>query len=199
MERETAEDQGAPLGVVVLSGPPCSGKSSVSRILAADSLRALARSVHIEVDALFALLLPESDRGGEDRMLAYDAAHALARMIVERGRLVVLECTYARQEQRASLLRALFDTEAAPLWVVEFFVSPEDAVERFRGREEATDLDELAVRERAESFPYFDSALRLPSAASAPNELARHLTDWLRGHPVPVSRDAWASAGRGWD
>jgi hypothetical protein len=31
-------------------------------------------------------------------MLAYDAAHLLARMLFERGRTPVLECTYSRRE-----------------------------------------------------------------------------------------------------
>ncbi len=51
-------------------------------------------------------------------MLAYDAAHVLGRLLVERGVTTVLECTYARREQRVSLLEALADKPAAPLWVV---------------------------------------------------------------------------------
>ncbi len=76
------------------------------------------RWVHLEVDALFALLTPRSDRNRDDRMLAYDAAHALARLLLKRGRTPLLECTYSRREQRASLLRELAD-QPAPLWVVE--------------------------------------------------------------------------------
>ena len=37
-------------------------------------------------------------------MLAHDVAHALARLLLERGRIRMLECTYARIEQRASLV-----------------------------------------------------------------------------------------------
>lgn len=83
-------------GVLVLSGPPCSGKSSVGRLLAADPSSLGARRIHIEVDSIFSLLLSGSDRSKDDRMLAYDAAHLLARMLLTRGRTVVLECTYAR-------------------------------------------------------------------------------------------------------
>jgi len=61
-------------GVLVLAGPPCAGKSSVAKVLATDSAR--SRRVLIEVDSLFSLLLPDSDRNRHDRMLAYDAAHA---------------------------------------------------------------------------------------------------------------------------
>ncbi len=186
-------------GVLVLSGPPCSGKSSVGRVLATDSSSSRHRRIHIEVDSLFALLLPESDRSRDDRMLAYDAAHLLARMLLERGKTVVLECTYARLEQRVSLVEALTDMPEAPLWVVEFFISPGDAVQRFGQRNEATDLDEGLVRERAEGFPYFDQALRLVSSVAAPEALAQDVTAWLRHQPQSVQRDLWAEAGRGRD
>jgi hypothetical protein len=46
-------------------------------------------------------------------------------MHIEVGVTTVLECTYARREQRLSLLEALLDVPAAPLWVVEFFISPD--------------------------------------------------------------------------
>lgn len=181
-------------GVLVLSGPPCSGKSSVGRLLATDP-----PSIHIEVDSLFSLLLPDSDRSREDRMLAYDAAHLLARMCLDRGRTVVLECTYARREQRSSLLAALADVPEAPVRVVELFVSPDDAVQRFRQRRQATDLDEALVRERATAFPYFDQALRLTSSAAPPDVLARDVSEWLGQDPPSVQRRHWADAGRGWD
>jgi predicted kinase len=178
--------------VLVLSGPPCSGKSSVGRLLSSEAC-------HIEVDALFSFLLPESDRNRQDRLLAYDAAHSLARLLVERGRTVILECTYARREQRASLVEALAGLPEVPLWVVEFVISPDDAVARFRERDQATDLDEGMVRERAEGFPYSDQGLLLKSSASTPEVLAQEVTEWLRHQPQPVQRVAWAEAGRAWD
>jgi predicted kinase len=186
-------------GVLVLSGPPCSGKSSVGRLLASDLSSSRDRRAHIEIDTLFTFLFPESDRNRDDRMLAYDAAHLLARMLLKSGRTVVLECTYARLEQRVSLVDALSDVPEAPLWVVEFFISPDDAVTRFGQRDEATDLDERLVRERAEAFPYSDQAISLLSSASEPLDLAREITEWLRRQPQPVQRDVWANAGRGWD
>lgn len=184
-------------GVLVLAGPPCAGKSSVGKVLATDSSR--SRRIHIEVDSLFSLLLPESDRNRNDRMLAYDAAHVLARMLFERGQTPMLECTYSRLQQRASLLKAMADLPAAPLWIVEFFVSPEDAVQRFRRRHQATDLNEQLVHERAGTFPYSDQALRLVSSAAAPDDLAHQITTWLRHQPESIQRDLWAEAGTGWD
>ena len=175
-------------GVLVLTGPPCAGKSSVGRLLATDS-------VYVQIDALFDLLLPGSDRNRHDRMLAYDAAHAVARTVFERGMTPILECTYARHEQRASLLKAV---PAAQLWVVEFFVSPDDAVRRFRRRREGTDLDEELVREHAETFPYSDQALRLVSSTTTPAESADRITAWMRSQPGPVHADRWVEAGKDW-
>ncbi len=184
-------------GVLVVAGPPCAGKSSVARLLAQESWG--ADNLFIEVDALFSALLPQSDRNRSDRMLAYDAAHAVAGAAWERDRSPILECTYARLEQRASLVAALADIPQAPLWVVELVVTPDEAVERFRERVQATDLDERLVRERAEAFPYSGNALRIESAAAAPDELARQISTWWADQPSPVDQRAWAEAGIGWD
>lgn len=131
-------------------------------------------------------------------MLAYDAAHALARVLFERGQTPMLECTYSRLQQRVSLLTAIAEIPAAPVWVVEFVVSPDEAVHRFRHRHQATDLDEQLVRERAETFPYSDGALRLASSAAAPEELADQVETWLLRQPESIHRNQWAEAGKGW-
>jgi len=78
----------------------------------------------VEIDSLFSLLLPGSDRNRDDRMLGYDGAHLLARMLLDRGQMPVLECTYSRRQQRASLLQVFADTPETPLWVVEVAVPP---------------------------------------------------------------------------
>ena len=180
-------------GVLVFSGPPCSGKSSVAKALAADSSR--TSTVIIEIDDLFTVLFPKSDWNRTDRMLAYDASHEMARMLVERGRTVVVECTYSRRQQRASLVSAIASIPSAPLWVVEFAVPADHAVKRWHHR----NLTKQLVRKRNATFPYSDQTLRLDTSTAAPHELAQQINMWLAGHPTPVQRDVWAAGGNDWD
>lgn len=153
----------------------------------------------MEIDSLFSLLLPGSDRNRDDRMLGYDAAHLLARMLLNRGQTPVLECTYSRRQQRASLLQVIADTPDTPLWVVEVAVPPDDAVLRFQRRHQASDLHEQLVHDRARTFPYSDQALRLASETAAPDNLAQQITAWLRQQPEPIDRARWAESGKAWD
>ncbi|MGC4795625.1 AAA family ATPase [Micromonospora saelicesensis] len=165
--------------------PPCSGKTTAGSVLAAERSSPGHGRIHLEVDTLFDLLFPGSDRNRDDRLRAYDGTHLLARMFVDHGETVVLEFTYARRDQRASLLKALAGSSAS-LWVVEFFVTPQEAVSRFRERRQATDLDEALVRERADAFPYFDEALRVESSAGTPEDHAQSIITWLQQGPRPV-------------
>ncbi|TYL55252.1 ATP-binding protein [Nocardioides sp. BGMRC 2183] len=181
--------------VLVLAGPPCAGKSTLGRMLA-DSAR--EREVYLEVDTLFSLLLPRSDRSKQDRILAYDAAHALARTLIVHQHTAILECTYARREQRASLLEAMSTLPFCALKVVEFVISPEEAVQRFRKRREATDLDETSLRERVENFPYWDGALRIDSSAADPRALADEVATWRQGGSPPADWIEWVEVGRSW-
>jgi len=178
-------------GVVVLTGPPCSGKSSAGRILA--GLRSPDPRIYVSVDALFDQLLPDSDRNPHDRLLAYDAAHALARSVFDHGRTPILECTYARREQRAGVVNAFED---ATLYVVELVISAEDALPRFLGRDQQTDLDERSLRAKVESFPYTPDALRLDPGT--PDEHAHRIQAWLEEKPPSIDRDRWVANGLAW-
>ena len=109
-------------GVLVVAGPPCAGKSSVARLLRTGD----PRRVLVEVDAVFDLLLPDCDHRPADRLLGYEAAHRLVRLLLERGVPPVLECTYARRDQRTALVAAL--PEGTPVHLVELVVSPEEAL-----------------------------------------------------------------------
>jgi predicted kinase len=178
-------------GVLLVAGPPCAGKSSVARLLRQGD----PRRVLVEVDAVFDLLLPDSDRNSADRLLGYDAAHRLVGLLLERGAHPVLECTYARREQRAALVAAL--PPGTPVRLVELAVSPAEAVTRFRGRVQATDLDEESLVERVAAYPWTPQALRLEPVAGGPVALAGAVERWLATGPVPLDLEVWARAGRG--
>lgn len=183
-------------GVLVLAGPPCAGKSSVGRAFAQASRE---REVYLEVDALFSMLLPRSGRSRQDRMVAYDAAHALARTLVMHQHTAILECTYARREQRASLLEALSTVPSCTVRVVEFVISPDEAAQRFRQRREATDLDETSLRERVENYPYWDGAHRVDScSADDPHTLADQIVTWRQRDPAPSDWIEWIDLGSRW-
>lgn len=180
----------------MLAGPPCAGKSSLARHLVG---LVAGELVLVQVDAVFDLLLPRSSRTRADRMLAYDAAHAVARTVVASGRDVLLECTYARREQRAGLVAALRDRPEVPVRLVELRLSPGEAVRRFRGRSEPTDLDEEALRARVHHFPYSDEALWLDAESASTAALAEQVSDWLATTAVAIDRDRWVADGRAWD
>jgi len=178
-------------GVVVLTGPPCSGKSSAGRILV--QLAHADPPIYVSVDALFDQLLPSSDRNRHDRMLAYDAAHALGRSVFHDGRTPILECTYARRDQRASLANAFED---AALHLVEFVITADAVLPRFRSRDQETDLDEQSLRAKVESFPYTPDALRLDP--STPDDHAHRIHAWLDEKPPSIDRDRWVANGLAW-
>ena len=83
--------------------------------------------------------------------------------------------------------------------MVELVVTPDEAAERFRSRDQATDLDERLVRERVGAFPYSDQAVQIESGTAAAAELARRISTWRAHGPSPVDREVWAAGGIGWD
>ena len=177
-------------GIIVLSGPPCSGKSTVGRLLGAGGDLAV-----VHVDDVFDRRFPGSDRNADDRLQAYAEAHREAVRIARRGHAVVLECTYARIGQRASLVTALAGASLA-VRIVELHVSPDEAVRRSRDRDQQTDLDDTGVRERAANFPYSDLALRIDASRGTPADHVGRVLAWLASEPPVVDPVAWRDAGR---
>lgn len=135
--------------VVVLAGPPCSGKSTAGAWLAAE-----LDGIHVQVDSILTAILPNSDRKLDDRLLAYEIAALAIRPILARGRSVILDCTYSRREYRRQVLCNVTDEDT--VIVIEFLVSSETALARFRNRRghDATDLTTALVRDRVSTYPY---------------------------------------------
>ena len=85
--------------VVVLAGPPCSGKSTAGAWLAA-----ALPGIHLHVDAILTAIIPVSDRRLEDRRLAYEIAARATKPALDRGLSAVLDCTYSRKEYREQVV-----------------------------------------------------------------------------------------------
>src|ERR1700722_1170711 len=102
--------------VVVLAGPPCSGKSTAGAWLAAT-----LPGIHLHVDRMLTGIRPASDRCLEDRRLAYEIAARAIRPVLDRGLTAVLDCTYSRKEYRQQVVANI--PADVPLVVIEFRVS----------------------------------------------------------------------------
>lgn len=138
--------------LIVVSGPPCSGKSTLSRRLA-DSLA----STVLDVDEIRKEVLPDSDQRQEDRNTAYRCMHYMARTLLAAGaKEVILAATYLRPEPR-QWLSALARGSAAQVLRVVCHVDSATAADRFRTRmptHAAIDLTDESVRQQARDYDY---------------------------------------------
>jgi predicted kinase len=140
---------------IVLAGPPCSGKSTLARILAEKHhLR------WIQMDEVLSQLIPHSDRNESDRLIGYRGMLILARELGKCSRSVVLDATFTSSSCR-TLLRNWIDTVAIPTRIIQVRVPAALAVKRFRERRghSATDLDEPRIKRLAENYPYVSDRL----------------------------------------
>ena len=84
--------------LIVVAGPPCSGKSYLAEILANHTgIR------HLEMDTIRARLMPESRHAKPDRDIAYRTMHFAAEMLLSAGHSVILDATYMPVEHRLEL------------------------------------------------------------------------------------------------
>ena len=99
-------------------------------------------------------ILPHSDRCLDDRRLAYEIVARAIKPVLDRGRSVVLDCTYSRKEYRQEVVSHV--PQDVPLVVLEFHVSVEVVLDRFANRPEhhAIDLTPAIVGEKVAAYPY---------------------------------------------
>jgi predicted kinase len=179
--------------LLIIAGPPCSGKSTLAAALAT----ALGFE-WLQTDVILSALIPGSDRRKSDRDIAYRATLLLAGHLLRCSRPVLLDATYGSTEHRQAV-EACAAAAGVSLHLVQCRISPQTAVARFkeRGDHPATDLDEDRVRDLAERYRYFEPALIL-SAETPAAEAIRRVTDHLeRGAPVP-SDGSWSKQAVGY-
>ena len=180
--------------LLVFSGPPCSGKTRLSKFVS----KKYRRSVRFEMDGIRQAEMPWSDHTKADRNIAYRKMHSRAYEAFEAGkRLVILDATYGPREHRDAAV-SLAKIFSADLFLVECRVSANDAVERFRNRPSghpAIDLDEARVREIPGSFPYYGGGCVLDTSKSSEKSCFKSIIAYLESGKPLWSVEDWAKSG----
>lgn len=177
--------------LLVVSGPPCSGKSSLAAALSKE-----LRFHWIEVDRVLSSLIPKSDRRKSHRDIAHRAAFLIAEKLLSLSRPVILDATYRTFAQRKSVETCALKA-GAQLYLIQCQVSPQEAVDRYRRRSNhpAIDLNPARIRRLADRYPYSRNGLVLP-AKSFPVESVRLAKRYVQlSRPVPVD-GRWSRAAR---
>ncbi len=173
--------------LVVVSGPPCSGKSTLAREIG----QSLDFTV-LDVDEVRRLVLPRSQQAVQDRNIAYRCMHFTVAKMVEAGlRRAVLAATYARREPREWLSSMASEIKAS-VHVIGCRVNAETAAARFRQRgpgHPAVDLDEARVRFLAMEHDYF--GVEVVETDAPIEQCIRQALTYLSIGP-PVDLTAWA-------
>jgi len=150
--------------IIVLAGPPCSGKSQLAGLLAQE-----LGIVHLAMDDFRKRLMPDSDHREEHRQIAYRAMHMAAGLLLERGFDVIIDATYIRTVHREELGQVALRAGSS-IFLIECHVVPEEAAARFRSRGKGhagIDLTEEIVSKLASNYPYCRKGLALETGADS--------------------------------
>jgi predicted kinase len=176
--------------LIVVTGPPCSGKSTLAM-----ELGAIFGAVVLDIDQIRQAVIPNSQQSQEDRDVAYRCMHLIAQKLIEAGaNQVVLTATYSRRNPR-QWLGSLAEKTSAPVCAIACKVNPEIAVARFRSRKPghpALDLTEDLVQRQVRDYQYglakvVDCAVSLHESVS----IAEHYVG--AGNAVDLVK--WSSEG----
>ena len=175
--------------VVVFSGPPCTGKSTV-----ASKLAYVMGATHLEMDAVRLRLIPNSHTA-EDRQVAYRAMHLLAESLQIVRRSVVLDATYGPFSSRRDLA-AILERNAARSYLVQCRLDGVEAAKRFQLRRTnapghaATDLDEARVTLLANNFPYSNTGCVLDTAMNV-DRCVKTVLQYIYDGPEQIDLSEW--------
>jgi predicted kinase len=176
--------------LLVVSGPPCTGKSTIAM-----ALRREIGGVCLEVDSIRQQLIPESTQSLRDRNLAYSALHLMTAHLIEAHVTpIILVGTYTRPESRIQLTSTVSSTPVDML-VVQCRVEPDTAVMRFENRSSdhaAVDLTAQSVRHANSAYPFTANATVLDTSGDV-GTIVRELQDCLAQHKT-TRLDRWCSA-----
>jgi predicted kinase/8-oxo-dGTP pyrophosphatase MutT (NUDIX family) len=174
--------------LVVIAGPPCSGKTSLAKAIVARD----PRFEHLDVDDVRERVLPASESTAPARQVAYATMHAKAERLLLDGRDVILTATYGPTIQREAATR-LNARVTADFHLIECMVEPDDAVHRWRARGShgANDLDVWKVRDLASRFNYFGGGCLLDTSRLGQPALEARAASEV-SHRSRCSPDEWA-------
>jgi len=176
--------------LIVLSGPACSGKTTLGERLAP-----LLGAPHLQMDATRARLMPDSSHTRQDRRIAYRAMAFAAELLLGRGQPVILDAQYGRAEDRREVEETAARV-AAPLYLVECRIALPLAVRRFaeRGPDAVRlDLTEERVLADARAFPYSGRGLLIDTAAQSMEQSLAAIVGYLESG-VPLRAREWSGA-----
>jgi len=165
--------------LVILCGPPCTGKSAIGA-----DLQSRFGFIHLEVDAIRQRILPDSDQNIEDRNIAYRAMHLIAEHLLREGATVIVDATYNRELHRKELASILKNIET-PTALMQCKAPLDVVLARFRTRapgHAALDLSEDVVRELWTNFAYSNDGLTIDTSQPCDVDLDRNdsLERWVQ-------------------
>ncbi len=179
--------------IIVFSGPPCSGKSTLGAKLST------TRSIpHLELDAIRARILPDSRNTREDHLTVHRAMHMVAEVFLDLNMNVIANAMYNNIEERRDV-EELAARLSAPLYLVECRVTPQIALQRYAsgGRRAGYELTAERVLDLVNTFPYYGRGLVVDSTDPLNDcitEIEQYLKSgkplilgkWSAGIPVPM-------------
>ena len=179
--------------LLVISGPPCAGKSTLAH--------AIATSFEfrwLQADQILTALIPSSDRRKTDRDIAYRATLLIAEESLIGSRSVLLDATYGTIEHRKAV-EVSVSAHRTPFYLIQCRVSPQMAVDRFKRREShpAIDLEENRVRDLASRYQYAGLGLIIPSELGLSDALERAHEYLCNSEPL-VPDGSWSNAAFGY-